>query len=125
MKRRGRRGRPHANGSGADGSAGDEAVQDKVEALSPLVEQEARRLLADEQLAPDPVLVRAGWERRFIADGRRAEEAMELYEKLGYEVRAEPVRVEEVGEECDDCQLLIALQFKTIYTRKKSHGERE
>ncbi len=60
-----------------------------------------------------------GWERRFIADARRAEEAIELYSQLGYEVCADPVRAEELGEECDDCQLLAALQFKMIYTRKR------
>ena len=87
--------------------------------LGPLVEQEARRFLSEAQLEGDPALLADGWERRFIADARRAEEAVELYESLGYEVRAEPVRREEMGEDCDDCQLLAALQFQTIYTRKK------
>jgi hypothetical protein len=87
--------------------------------LGPIVEQEARRVLSDAQLEGDPARLADGWQRRFIADARRAEEAIELYTQLGYEVCADPVRAEELGEECDDCQLLAALQFRTIYTRKR------
>ena len=79
----------------------------------------AKRVLAEQQLQADSELVSEGWERRFIADVRRAEEAMELYEQLGYEVRAEPAQAEELGADCDDCQLFLLLQFKTIYTRKR------
>ncbi len=108
-----------------DDDAAESSRDRTAESLAPIVEQEARRVLADEHLAPDPALVREGWERRFVADGRRATEAMELYKELGYEVRAEPVRLEEVADECEDCQLLIALEFKTIYTRKRSDLDRE
>jgi hypothetical protein len=87
--------------------------------LGPIVEREARRVLSQTQLEGDPARLADGWERRFIADARRAEEAIELYSQLGYEVCADPVRAEELGEECDDCQLLAALQFKMIYTRKR------
>ncbi len=78
----------------------------------------AKRVLSEQQLQADAELVAEGWERRFVADARRAGEAMELYEQLGYEVRAEPAQAEELGNDCDDCQLLLLLQFKTIYTRK-------
>lgn len=87
--------------------------------LSFIVEQEARRVLSESELEPDPALVAEGWERRFIADARQAREAIELYTELGYEVRAEPVHAEEMGDDCEDCQVLILLQFQTIYTRKK------
>ena len=60
-----------------------------------------------------------GWERRFIADGERAREAMELYEELGYEVCADPLRPEDMANDCEDCKLLMLLQFKTIYTRRR------
>ncbi len=81
----------------------------------------AKRVLSEQQLQADSELVSEGWERRFIADVRRAEEAMELYEQLGYEVRAEHAQAEELGDDCDDCQLFLLLQFKTIYTRKRGH----
>ena len=85
------------------------------------MEREAKRVLSEKQLQADPELVSEGWERRFVADARRAEETMELYEQLGFEVRAEPAQAEELGDDCDDCQLLLLLQFKTIYTRKRQH----
>jgi hypothetical protein len=80
---------------------------------------ESGRVLSDADLRPDPALVAEGWERRFTADASRAAEAMELYAQLGYEVRAESVIHEEHTDECGDCSSVMALQFKTIYTRKK------
>ncbi len=74
-------------------------------------------MLAQAQLAPDPARVAAGWERRFIADAERAAEAIQLYEELGYEVCADPLRPDDLAGECEDCRLLMLLQFKTIYTR--------
>jgi hypothetical protein len=86
--------------------------------LSRMVEEEARRVLSEAELTADPALVAEGWERRFVTDGRRATEVIDLYEELGYEVRAEPVRQEELENDCEDCQLIVLMQFKTIYTRK-------
>lgn len=88
-----------------------------VGALGRVVEREARRVLSDEQFAPDPQLVAQGWQRRFMADGPRAEEAIAMYRSLGFEVLAQPVTAEEVADECTDCRLLMALRFMTIYTR--------
>ena len=45
-----------------------------------IVDGEAKRALSEEQIRPDPELIADGWERRFVADAGRAEEAMELYE---------------------------------------------
>ncbi|MDH5803659.1 MAG: hypothetical protein OEZ54_00645 [Gemmatimonadota bacterium] len=92
---------------------------DKTDALSFVVGAEAKRILAAEQLEPDPQLVAEGWERRFVADGGRATEAIELYEELGYEVLSVPVKADEVGDDCDECQLVAFMRFSTIYTRKK------
>lgn len=61
----------------------------------------------------------AGWERRFVAEGRRVEEAVSLYESLGLEVVADPAQAEDLPPGCGGCQLVVALQFKTIYTRKR------
>ena len=61
-----------------------------------------------------------GWERRFIADARRAEEVVALYRELGYEVRAEPLAPEDLREECEDCRLVTLLKFQVIYTRKRT-----
>jgi hypothetical protein len=62
-----------------------------------------------------------GWTRRFIALGRRLNEAAELYSQLGYEVRLEPVNLDEEesmgAESCKDC--FVTVQARTIYTRPR------
>ena len=90
----------------------------RVEALS---SPSTGRVLAEAQLQPDPALVADGWERRFTADSQRAEEAIELYAKLGYEVRAESLRPDEITDVCEGCHSQAVLEFKTIYTRKKKN----
>jgi hypothetical protein len=75
-------------------------------------------VLSEANLAPDPARLTDGWERRFIADGPRIEEAMALYRELGYEVVADPLRRDDMTDDCEDCQLLALMQFKTIYTRR-------
>ncbi len=98
--------------------------RDPVKPLSMLVEREARRVLTDTQLQPDPVRVADGWERRFITDAVRAKEMMELYRELGYEVCADPVKTEELIDDCQGCRVVIESQFMTIYTREtRQKGE--
>lgn len=87
--------------------------------LQSWLDQEFSRVLSEEQLRPDPALVAEGWERRFIADAQRTKEAIEIYEKLGFEVRAEPVTPLELGDECEECSVVAGLRFRTIYTRKR------
>ena len=60
------------------------------------------------------------WERRFIADPARAREAVELYTRAGFEVRAEPIVPEDLREECESCLLVRAGLFRVIYTRRRS-----
>ncbi|MBM4424905.1 MAG: hypothetical protein FJ030_16210 [Chloroflexi bacterium] len=68
---------------------------------------------------PNPKLVAQGWERRFMADGKRLKEYVDLYTSLGFEVHTETIQPEEIGPECGDCRLIICRQFVTLYTRKK------
>ena len=91
----------------------------KLTRIKALFERSTDRVLSDAQLKPDPALVAEGWERRFTADEQRAKEAMELYSQLGFEVRAEPVRAEELQDDCGDCRTIVSFHFQTIYTRKK------
>ena len=62
-----------------------------------------------------------GWIRRFTAFGRRLNEAAELYSELGFEVRLEPVDLDQEesmsAESCKDC--FVTMQARTIYTRPK------
>ena len=69
---------------------------------------------------PDPALVAEGWQLRTFTDPKKAEEATGLYRGYGYEVRREPVRPENLPEECDACATNAVCQsYVLIYTRKK------
>ncbi|HJW83677.1 MAG TPA: hypothetical protein VJ754_05170 [Anaerolineae bacterium] len=78
--------------------------------------------IPDFERPPDPQLVAEGWERRFMADARRLKEYTELYASMGFEVRAEPIRLEEIGPDCGDCSLVLYRLFVTIYTRRPPVG---
>lgn len=69
---------------------------------------------------PDPALIEQGWEYRFVASGQRLEEVEQLYAELGFEVTAESIPPESFPEGCDDCQLILMLNFKAVYTRRPS-----
>lgn len=68
---------------------------------------------------PDPERVAHGWELRFVVEGLRAESFVALYESLGYEACADPLRPELLPEGCHDCRVAIALGFRAIYTRRR------
>ena len=65
------------------------------------------------------------WERRFIADPARAREAVELYTRAGFEVRAEPLLPADLREECESCWLVQAGLFRVIYTRRREAQREE
>jgi len=104
---------------GRERPAADRTGDATVEPLSRMVRQEAHRVMSEAQLSPDPARLADGWERRFIADGDRADEAIRLYQELGFEVAADPITQEQMGGDCTDCQLLMLLKFRTIYTRRR------
>jgi len=55
---------------------------------------------------------------RFLADATRAAETIALYETLGFETCADPIRREDLTGDCDDCQLVMLLHYRMIYTRR-------
>jgi hypothetical protein len=83
------------------------------------VVQHTARTLSESQRSADPDLVEAGWELRFIADGHRTAEARELYEQIGFDVRAEPLPGTDDPDECTSCQEAVR-NFHAIYTRRRS-----
>jgi len=91
----------------------------KLVKIEDLLRQSERRFFSDAQLEPDPALIAEGWERRFTADEERTKEVVELYTQLGYEVKAVPVRADELDDDCQDCRPVVSAYFRTIYTRKK------
>ena len=60
-----------------------------------------------------------GWTRRFVAGPVRLGEYVEFYRSLGFEVRLEPIAIDELTEQCSDCALALTF-FKVIYTRRPS-----
>jgi hypothetical protein len=88
------------------------------ERLRLLARGETRRLRADRHMAPDPARVAEGWERRFVAEGARAEEMMQFYRDLGFEVAADPVAATDLPGGCESCRLVLGWSFRVIYTRK-------
>ncbi len=89
-----------------------------------LLREEEHRVLSAAALSADPARLAAGWERRFLADGPRAAEAVALYESLGYEVEAVALSGTDLPDDCTDCQLATLLAFKTIYTRRPKENDR-
>ncbi|MEW6070317.1 MAG: hypothetical protein AB1485_06845 [Candidatus Thermoplasmatota archaeon] len=64
-------------------------------------------------------LKKQGWEKQFIACEPRLSEAVQLYKELGFEVRLEPLILEELDEECKVCYEAEPDKYKIIYTRAK------
>ena len=64
-------------------------------------------------------LEREGWQLQFTTDEPRLSEAVELYESLGYEVRAEPAYNELPLPECATCYDTFCERYKTIFIRRK------
>lgn len=88
-----------------------------------LLSVEAHRAAAG--FEPDPARLRAGWDFRFVADARRVEETVQLYRELGFEVTADPVHGRQIADACVTCQLVTALQFQAVYTRKTGDAKSE
>ncbi len=65
-------------------------------------------------------LLAEGWVRRFVADPVRAREAMELYPRMGFEVRAEPMSPAEVGPACASCPSNSCPLYVVLYTRRRA-----
>ena len=95
------------------------------ERLRLLAHGEARRVLLDRRMAPAPTRLAEGWERRFVAEGARAEEMMQFYRDLGFEVTADPVAAADLAGGCESCRLGLGSSLRVIYTRKPKAGAAE
>lgn len=68
----------------------------------------------------DPELIAQGWTRRFMADPKRAEEAVALYESMGFEVKVHELTPADFGPNCTECGSQLCMSYVLIYTRKKT-----
>ena len=64
-------------------------------------------------------LEKQGWVKRTTIDEPRLSEITELYKSLGFEVRVEPVKLDELDEDCKKCYKNIIDELKTVYVRKR------
>ena len=69
------------------------------------------------EVQSNPSLLAIGWERRFLVGPDRAEEAIENYQNLGYEVFAETLGPESFGDGCSSCSSTVCESYVLIYTR--------
>ncbi|HOW55980.1 MAG TPA: hypothetical protein PLR60_15175 [Syntrophorhabdaceae bacterium] len=75
-------------------------------------------------------LIRAGWERRFVACEPRLSEVVEMYEEIGFEVRLEPLPTEEELDandtpSCEDSECTVCFgvdrdRYRIIFTRPRA-----
>lgn len=72
----------------------------------------------------DPALEAAGWVRRHLVDPERAEETIELYESLGFEVMSRTPTPDDFGPKCRDCAAVACREYLLIYTRHKPGAPR-
>jgi len=64
-------------------------------------------------------LTKDGWIKRTAIDEPRLSEIILEYESLGYEVQLEPVKLEDLDEECKMCYQSQIDKIKTVYVRKR------
>ena len=62
-------------------------------------------------------LAAQGWQWRCNSDERRGREIVENYRNLGFEVRLEPLNLDDLDENCGACAPLLQ-QISAIYVRK-------
>ncbi len=75
-----------------------------------------RKGLREKELAEE------GWVKQTTIGEPRLSEIVELYKSLGYEVRLESVKLDELYEECRRCYESEIDEVKTVYARKKKIG---
>jgi hypothetical protein len=93
--------------------------EDRRVPLTSLVRAEAARAAAQTRIRPDPSRLEEGWQRRFVVEARRVQEYVGVYETMGFETVVDPVRPEQVEDECGDCRLMLISDFRVIYTRRR------
>ena len=64
-------------------------------------------------------LKKEGWLKRTTIGEPRLSEIVELYKSLGYEVRIEPVTLEDMDNDCRRCYENNVDKVGTVYVRKK------
>ena len=77
-----------------------------------------------QEVGAEPALLEAGWTRRFMVEPSRAEESVELYERMGLEVLLAAPAPQGFAEACQGCAKAACTAYLVVYTRQKREGER-
>jgi len=75
--------------------------------------------MSEKKKPKEEKLKEEGWIKQTTIGEPRLSEIVELYESLGFEVHLEPVRLDELDEECRRCYEGEINEVKTVYIRKK------
>ena len=59
-----------------------------------------------------------GWEKRTTIGEPKLSEIVAEYESLGFEVRLEPVNLDELDQNCQKCYERNPDKFMTVYVRR-------
>ena len=74
--------------------------------------------MAEDKESREKRLETEGWVKQTTIGEPRLGEIVELYKSLGYEVHLEPLKLEELDEECRSCYESEIGEVKTVYVRK-------
>ena len=61
-----------------------------------------------------------GWIRRFVVAPDRIDEAIALYEGMGFEVKVERPAVSDFEDQCKECSATICERYMVIFTRDRA-----
>jgi hypothetical protein len=75
--------------------------------------------MAERKGLKEKELEKKGWVKQTTIGEPRLSEIVELYRSLGYEVRLESLKLDELDEECRRCYESEVDEVKTVYVRKK------
>ena len=65
-------------------------------------------------------LAKKGWLKRTTIDEPKLSEIVDEYKSLGFEVRLEPVNLDDLDEKCRRCYGNKSDKIKTVYVRKRN-----
>jgi hypothetical protein len=69
-------------------------------------------------LPQDSALTEDGWEWRSNTDAQRSRDLVDMYSEVGFEVRLEPINVDNMCSACDGCKDAFS-KFNAVYIRKR------
>ena len=75
--------------------------------------------MAVEKVLREKKLEKEGWVKQTTIGEPRLSEIVQLYRSLGYAVHLEPIKLDELDEECRSCYESEIGEVKTVYVRKK------